>query len=379
MVAAALMASAGATPVAAEHVARGEIDWACGFGGDHPDDCGIDPVGGGTAVQSEGEPRWTDDVWIDPTEDVLGVSIQGTARAVPVRMLDAHEIVNARIAGLDVAITYCPLCGSGVTFDRNVIVDGTEHRMAFTASGYLFQSDLVMWDDQTGLLWNQITGTAIAVLDDGRVSTDHPEVKLARIPTILSSWEAWKDDHPASLLLQPVRSGYGEVYRGYGESASRCGLGSCGDTGDLHPKEFVVGVEHGDGVSFGRFAVQAAGGAAFHDGVVVAVDSGGAHQTWLADGHTFEPDASGLWVDESGALWDLRQGTRVDDGATLPPTDGLLMFWFAWQEHHPETSLWTPEEGPSGALEVDNGRLPGFTIPIVAGLLLVGALLWRRR
>lgn len=64
-----------------------------------------------------------------------------------------HEIVNDRIGGVPIAVTYCPLCNSAVAFDRR-----TDHgTLEFGTSGALYQSALVMYDRQTESLWTHST------------------------------------------------------------------------------------------------------------------------------------------------------------------------------------------------------------------------------
>ena len=44
--------------------------------------------------------------WMDPDEQVLGLSINGDNRAYSVRMLSRHEIVNDVVGGKPVAVTW---------------------------------------------------------------------------------------------------------------------------------------------------------------------------------------------------------------------------------------------------------------------------------
>ncbi|HEX6233040.1 MAG TPA: DUF3179 domain-containing (seleno)protein, partial [Jiangellaceae bacterium] len=67
-----------------------------------------------------------------------------------------HEIVNDTVGGIPVAITYCPLCNSGVGLDRRV----GDKVLDFGTSGRLYASNLVMYDRQTESLWPQLTGQA---------------------------------------------------------------------------------------------------------------------------------------------------------------------------------------------------------------------------
>ena len=91
------------------------------------------------------------------TEPVIGLEINGDARAYPLRILIWHEIVNDVIGGTPIAVTYCPLCNSAVVFDRRF--EGKV--LDFGTTGKLRNSDLVMYDRQTESWWQQFIGTAI--------------------------------------------------------------------------------------------------------------------------------------------------------------------------------------------------------------------------
>src|ERR687891_326700 len=58
--------------------------------------------------------------WLRPKEPVLAVQVGDDARAYPLQILMWHEIVNDVVGGRAVAVTYCPLCNSGIVFDRTV-------------------------------------------------------------------------------------------------------------------------------------------------------------------------------------------------------------------------------------------------------------------
>ena len=91
------------------------------------------------------------------TEPVIGLFLGKEARAYPLRVLMWHEIVNDRIGGVPVTVTYCPLCNSAIVFDRRLggrVLD-------FGTTGKLRKSDLVMYDRQTESWWQQFSGEAI--------------------------------------------------------------------------------------------------------------------------------------------------------------------------------------------------------------------------
>ncbi len=383
LIIAALLASA--LPVAADHVPTRDIDWACGFGGSgstgHPSNCGINPVGGGFEVGAEGPASWGES-WTRPDQPVLGIVMDGDARAIPVIMLDSHEIANIEVAGQPIAVTYCPLCGSGVAFRREVAIAGETQTLTFAASGFLYQSDLVMWDPQTGTLWNQISGTPIGTLVGESVDRGHEDVRLETVPMVVTNSAAWSDAHPESVMLQKVRLSYGNPYGSYDEDGDRCGLGSCrGADGRLHPKELVIGVADPAPIAFPLFGLDAPGAVAQVEvagrTLLATAAPAGGHRVLDATGLGLD-NATGRWLDSEGHTWDLVANLN-DAGASMPEVDSLRLFWFAWAEHYPDSELWQPSADAGQPLQKDNGKLPGFTIPIVAAFLVAGALAYRYR
>lgn len=81
---------------------------------------------------------------IDPTEPVITLEMGGQARAYPIRYLTWHEIVNDTVGGVPVAVTFCPLCNSALTFDRRV----KGRVLSFGVSGKLRNSDMIMYDQR---------------------------------------------------------------------------------------------------------------------------------------------------------------------------------------------------------------------------------------
>ena len=77
--------------------------------------------------------------FLRPDDMVISVTLGEETRAYPLLILDHHEIVNDRIGTNDICVTYCPLCGSGMVFDRRI---GGEV-LDFGVSGLLYQSGRV--------------------------------------------------------------------------------------------------------------------------------------------------------------------------------------------------------------------------------------------
>ena len=148
---------------------------------------------------------------LSPTEPVIGLAIEGDARAYPLRILTWHEIVNDVVGGLPVAVTYCPLCNSAVVFDRRVGGEATE----FGTTGKLRNSDMVMYDRASESWWQQFLGEAIVGQRTG--------TRLKTIPARLESWARFKERHPGGRVLVPnnpnARAYGANPYVGYDGSA----------------------------------------------------------------------------------------------------------------------------------------------------------------
>lgn len=148
---------------------------------------------------------------IAPTEPVVGLVLNGDARAYPLRVLVWHEIVNDTVGSVPVTVTYCPLCNSAIAFDRRAggrVLD-------FGTTGKLRNSDLVMYDRQTESWWQQFLGEAIVGSFTG--------TSLKTIPVRLESFAEFKARAPEGKVLvpnDPAMRDYGRnPYVGY-DSAS---------------------------------------------------------------------------------------------------------------------------------------------------------------
>ena len=145
-----------------------------------------------------------------PREPVMTyVPDQGPARAYPIRYLMWHEIVNDVVDNRPIAVTFCPLCNTGMVFDSRV--DG--EALEFGVSGLLRNSDMIMYDRQTDSWWQQALGTAI-------VGT-HLGAQLEHLPAWMESWDTYRAAHPDGLVMaEPVAPrDYGlNPYKGYDTS-----------------------------------------------------------------------------------------------------------------------------------------------------------------
>lgn len=137
--------------------------------------------------------------WLTPNEPGALVSVEDDVRFYALSILTRHEIVNDIFGDVPVAVTYCPLCNTALAFDRRV--DGEVLR--FGVSGLLRKSDLVMWDDLTDSLWQQITGEAIVGAFAGTY--------LEPMSTSIVSFRDFAETHPDGLSLSRD-TGFGATY-----------------------------------------------------------------------------------------------------------------------------------------------------------------------
>lgn len=137
-----------------------------------------------------------------PLEPVLSVVVEGDARAYPLRMLLWHEIVNDTVGGVPLLISYCPLCNSGVVYDRRL----NDRTLRFGNTGRIRHFDMVMYDHATESWWQQFTGEAIAGSRAGTL--------LKPVPARLESLALFRERFPEGQVLvpdDPMRQPYGQT------------------------------------------------------------------------------------------------------------------------------------------------------------------------
>lgn len=129
------------------------------------------------------------EVSIPPGELVIGLTINGDARAYPAGVLYNREMVNDTVGGVPVLVTWCPLCYTALVHERKL--DDTVP--VFGNQGALYKGAMTWYDHGTGSIWSQPTGEAIAGPLAG--------ANLKLIPSQLTTWEGWLQAHPQSRVL----------------------------------------------------------------------------------------------------------------------------------------------------------------------------------
>lgn len=300
--------------------------------------------------------------FVQDQEPVLAVEVNGEAKAYPLQIMTWHEIVNDTLGGEAITVTYCPLCNTGIAFERPTI-DG--RLLDFGTSGKLYNSNLVMYDRQTGSYWAQATGQAIV----GPL-TGH---QLAFVPARILSFADWKTHRRDGLVLSRDTGDsrpYGEnPYVGYDTSGDPFLFRGERDT-RLGQTDRVLGLQVDEDVvafPYAELQARAEGGWAvltdevggrpvvvlWKDGTTSALDDVdiatsrdvGAIAVFDArvDGRPlgFVAGKAGVRDLETGSRWNI-SGAAVSgplEGERLEPLIGIDSFWFNWSAFHPETRI----------------------------------------
>lgn len=299
--------------------------------------------------------------WIEDQEPGVLIEIEGDARFYPLSVMTRHEIVNDEVGGIPVAVTYCPLCNTALVFDRRF--EGETLRLG--VSGLLRNSDLVMWDDVTQTLWQQVTGEAIV--------GEHAGKSLTPLASAIVRWADFRDSHPDGQALSSNQL-FGLVYGSnpyeFYSSRDRPYNFLRGEIDDRFPAlERVVGISvNGIDKAYPFSLISEV--RVVHDNlagqeVVVfwgasdtadALDSGliadaigigtGIVYNPVVDGQrlTFEASGDTEFVDnETGTTWSILGKATSGElaGEELELLPHRNEFWFAWQAFFPDADVWT--------------------------------------
>ena len=235
---------------------------------------------------------------------VLGLVLNGVARAYPIRILNYHEIVNDAFGGSAVVVSYCPLCNSGMAFNAKT----DRARLEFGVSGLLYNSDVLLYDRQTGSLWSQIRQTAITGPMKG--------TRLEALPMTHTTWRDWVARHPETEVLSDrtgSRRNYKvDPYPGYRRDG-RLYFPVAEQNSKYRRKSIVLGLEIDGDFKAYPFGELNKSPATFTD----------EFQEQSFEVRYDKKNETAMIVGEDGDEW---------------PT--LISFWFAWYAFHPETEIY---------------------------------------
>ncbi len=302
------------------------------------------------------------------TDRIVGVLINGQARAYPHRLGWKHEVINDTLGGMPLAFSLCPLTGSALVFDART-PDGDQR--TFGVSGVLLNSNLVLYDrNEEDALYPQMVHAAISGKRRGE--------RLVLLPAIETSWQLWKMLHPHTTVAQAssgldrypsyIQALYPqETYNTYPYGDYRTNQErimfhpSTADPGSALPaKEWVLGLHHHrqqKAYSLARLPNRAVINDVLGDlAILIVYDK--PHTTGVAfnrslDGQVLEFECSPQRGDlplhmrdrQTHSIWDMA-GRAVDGplkGRSLRLLASHNAMYFAWSAHWPESALWAGE------------------------------------
>lgn len=249
------------------------------------------------------------DAWIEDNELILMLDYKGEKRVYPLQILVWHEIVNDRFNGEAILVTYCPLCGSGIAYESYIEVNGKRIESRFGTSGKLFNSNLVMYDEETDSYWTQIDGKAIVGSLTGQ------ELKEISIDTLV--WRDWKASplSEGSIVLSQdtgMNRPYGnDPYGSYYED-SFVFFPVENEDSRVHPKTVIFGIEIND--SFLAFKEED-----------------------LIQNPIIETEFAGFNIKAERSQEGIVTITNLDTEQEIVKERD---FWFAWYAFHPTTELY---------------------------------------
>lgn len=303
------------------------------------------------------EPASLADKSLQPDERVIGLVINGDARAYPIPILSSHEIVNDIVGGEPVAITWCPLCYSALVYSRKIETE--MEPLSFGVSGKLLYNTLILYDRQTDSLWSQLYGAAVVGPLTGTT--------LSFFPSTHTEWKSWLAQYPDSLVLSKQLTcaqfecgSYAvDPYESY-YSSTKEGLVDYQiprESGNLELKKQVLGL-----LIAGRARAYGYDVLKTHpvindqiDGIAVLIwfdfstKTAVAFQRQVDDrALTFKTDPihPGFLIDlETNSRWDATTGTAVEGPLRNTHLDGLFSvttFEFGWFAYFPESDNYIP-------------------------------------
>jgi hypothetical protein len=264
---------------------------------------------------------------VDPARLVVGVEVDGQARAYPVQFIGYHHQVRDTVNGKSIMVSFCTVCRTGRVFQPTV--NGTTENFRLVGMDHF---NAMFEDKTTGSWWRQANGEAIAGPLKGTTleEIESQQVTLAR----------WLDMHPASLIMQPDSALAGKYSKSFDYETGRSKSSLTGtDSVSWNDKAWVVGITHnGESVAFDwnrlkrdRVINHAVGGTP----VVIALASDTASFVAYA-----RPDTASRFIVRNdslvggGQVYDL--SGRSSKGR-LVQLKASQEFWHSWRTFQPNT------------------------------------------
>jgi Protein of unknown function (DUF3179) len=285
--------------------------------------------------------------YLDDDDLVIGINVGDEVRAYPHPILDWHEIINDQIGGTSYAVTYCPLTGTAIGWNREVNGQTT----TFGVSGLLYNTNLMPYDRATGSTWSQMSLLCV----NGTLKGTTPEL----VPLLETTWKTWMEMYPESKVVSE-NTGFSRPYGiyPYGDYRTnnvRLIFPISNDDSRLPRKNRVLGLIAGDNTKIYQISEFPENIGVLNEifngiEIVVAGSRGKnfvvAYESTLDDGtkltfNAIQNSLPSVIIDDEGTSWDIFgngiEGPRA--GEKLKATKSYLAYWFAWGTFYPGAGI----------------------------------------
>jgi hypothetical protein len=293
---------------------------------------------GGFKINYNREFMAADKIALGENDIVLGVVLDGEARAYPVNFMagPANEVVNDHLGKSNIAVTWCSVDYSGIVYSREY--DGRP--LHFGVMG-MDNGAMILYDRQTGSRWNQLIGKAV----EGKMAGN----RLMAIPSSLATWKQWLIAHPETTVYVNRKVPYQPQFTGatIRELANK-------DTGPaLQSTDLVLALEghiNAKVYPLKRIVKEPIINDVFEEVPILVALSDDISTARIYDRRidgktlTFKKSWFGnkLVDAETGTEWDVLTGSAIEGtltGKLLQPIPASYVLWFAWKGYRPDSAI----------------------------------------
>lgn len=280
--------------------------------------------------------------YLEPQDLVVGYVSDGEAVAYPHKILDWHEIINDKVGSDAVAITYCPLTGTGIGWSRVINNEET----TFGVSGLLYNTNLIPYDRATDSNWSQMRLDCV----NGELQGE----KVVTLPVVETTWATWQQMYPNTKVIS-TNTGFSRNYQRYPYGDYRTNNANIifpvdNEDDRLPAKDRVLGIIVGRQAKIypvelfngtPRLVVDSFAGKSL---VVIGSQEQNFIVAYETDGKTLEAVDNALPIimrDEADNEYDAF-GYAIsgpDTGNHLTPVVSYIGYYFAWQAFYPGSPI----------------------------------------
>ena len=272
---------------------------------------------------------------VDSTKLVIGVMINGQAKAYPVEIIGYHHQVTDTVGGEPVMVTYCSVCRTGRVFSP--FVNGKFEKFRLVGMDHF---NAMFEDATTKSWWRQATGIAVAGSLKGTV--------LKEIASAQMSLGAWIRNYPNTTILQPDTL-FAKQYKGlegFDEGTIKGSLEKR-DSASWKFKSWVVGVQiagHAKAYDWNDLVMQRVINDTFQNTALIMVleNDNRSFHVWNRRVNdkllqfTFDAASQTLKDTATNSVWNM-DGACVEGvlkGSHLSVILAYQEFWHSWESFH---------------------------------------------